>query len=144
MGRPHRTLRDLADRLTNEQDRLRFLSIGDLSLEASVAACHSFLPDPVKAALGRLRTLNDDFVVDDLVTLVTPSRAVAVDLLDELVDRQMVHTVGTLADGSTSYRLHEAVRQFVTYGPVGSLRPDHVTGRIRLPWQAAHCGGGMG
>ncbi|MGW4873875.1 helix-turn-helix domain-containing protein [Streptomyces chartreusis] len=139
-ARPHRSLRDLADRLTNEQDRLRFLHIGDLSLEASVAACHSSLPAPVRGALQRLRTVNGDFDVDDMVTHVTPSRGLAADLLDELIDRQMVHAVGPTADGRLLYRLHDAVRQYVAYGPVGSWHPDRVAGQIWLPRQAVDSG----
>ncbi|MER7377948.1 helix-turn-helix domain-containing protein [Streptomyces lanatus] len=139
-ARPHRSLRDLADRLTNEQDRLRFLHIGDLSLEASVAACYSSLPAPVRAALQRLRTVNGDFGVDAMVTHVTPSRGPAADLLDDLIDRQMVHWVGPAADGRLLYRLHDAVRQFVAYSPVRSWPPDRVADQIWLPRQAVDSG----
>jgi hypothetical protein len=139
-GRPHRSLRDLADRLTNEQDRLRFLRVGDLSLEASVAAYYSSLPTPTRAALLRLRNVNGDFSADDMMTEVTPSPAMAADLLDELVDRHLAYAVTAPPDGRRLYRLHDPVRQYVTYGPVGSLHPDRVKGQIWLPRQAAHSG----
>lgn len=139
-GRPHRSLRDLADRLTNEQDRLRFLRIGDLSLEASVAAYYSSLPTPLRASLLRLRNVNGDFSADDMVTEVTPSSGMAADLLDELVDRHLAYPVTAPPDGQRLYRLHDPVRQYVTYGPVGSWHPDRVKGQIWLPRQAAHRG----
>ncbi|MFZ4143294.1 NB-ARC domain-containing protein [Streptomyces griseoincarnatus] len=139
-GRPHRSLRDLADRLTNEQDRLRFLRVGDLSLEASVAACYSSLPASVRAALLRLRRMSGDFGVDDMLPEVTASPGMAADLLDELIDRQLAYAVGTVTDGRRLYRLHDPVRQYVTYGPVGSWHPERITGQVWLPRQAAHSG----
>ncbi|WP_259294696.1 NB-ARC domain-containing protein [Streptomyces canus] len=139
-GRPHRSLRDLADRLANEQDRLRFLRIGDLSLEASVAAYYSSLPTPIQAALLRLRNVNGDFSADDMVTEVTPSPGMAADLLDELVERHLAYAVTTHTDGQRRYRLHDSVRQYVAYGPVGSWHPDRVKGEIWVPRQAAHSG----
>jgi transcriptional regulator with XRE-family HTH domain len=138
-ARPHRSLRDLADRLTYEQDRLRFLHIGDLSLQASVAAYYRSLPAAVRTALRRLRTVSGDFGVDDVVTHVTPSRGLAADLLDELLDRQMVHVVhpaGPGTDEQARYRIHEAVRQYVAYWPPDSWQTHGTPGRIWLPRQA--------
>jgi transcriptional regulator with XRE-family HTH domain len=135
-ARPHRSLRDLADRLAPEQDRLRFLHIGDLSLQASVAAYHGALPAPVRAALRRLKTVSGDFGVEDVVFHVTPSRSLAADLLDELLDRQMVHVTGTDPGGRIRYRLHEAVRQYVAYWPVGSWQMHRAPGQVWLPQQA--------
>ncbi|MFJ9544242.1 helix-turn-helix domain-containing protein [Streptomyces sp. NPDC101225] len=135
-ARPHRSVRDLADRLEREQDRLRFLRIGDLSLQASVAACFGVLPAPVRAALQRLRTVRGAFGVDDMVTLVTPSRGLAADLLDELLDRQMIHVDQAAGPGRARYRVHEAVRQYVAYCPTGSCRPRTAPGQVWLPRQA--------
>ncbi|WP_330284484.1 helix-turn-helix domain-containing protein [Streptomyces sp. NBC_00588] len=138
-ARPHRSLRDLADRLAYEQDRLRFLHIGDLSLQASVAAYYRCLPAPVRTALRRLKTVSGDFGVDDVVTHVTSSRGLAADLLDELVDRQMVHVVHSGHPGrdeQTRYRIHEAVRQYVAYCPPDSWHIHGTPGRVWFPQQA--------
>jgi transcriptional regulator with XRE-family HTH domain len=135
-ARPHRSLGDLADRLSYEQDRLRFLHIGDLSLQASVAAYYRSLPPPVRAALRRLKSVSGDFGLDTVVTHVTPSRGIAADLLDELLDRQMVHTAGADADGQARYRIHEAVRQYVAYCPADCWQTHGATGRVWLPQQA--------
>lgn len=143
-ARPHRSLRDLADRLEPEQDRLRFLHIGDLSLRASVAACFSALPAPVRAALQRLRTVRGAFGVEELLIRVTPSRGLAADLLDELLDRQMIHVDTAAGDGGARYRVHEAVRQYVAYCPTGACRTGTATGQVWLPRQAGgpHTAGG--
>jgi len=138
-ARPHRSLRDLADRLEHEQDRLRFLHIGDLSLQASVAACFGTLPTPVRAALQRLRTVRGAFGIEDMVTRVTPSRGLAADLLDELLDHQMIYVDPATAPGQARYRVHEAVRQYVAYCPTGSCRTRTAAGQVWLPRQA---GGG--
>ncbi|MFR0354430.1 helix-turn-helix domain-containing protein [Streptomyces sediminimaris] len=144
-ARPHRSLRDLADRLEPEQDRLRFLHIGDLSLQASVAACFGVLPAPARAALQRLRTVRGAFGVEEMTTHVTPSRGLAADLLDELLDRQMIHADTATEDGRARYRVHEAVRQYVAYCPTGSCRTGTATGQVWLPRQAggARTAGGV-
>lgn len=121
-ARPHRSLRDLADRLADERTRLAFLRVGDLSLEASVTACHRLLPPPLKESLRRLRTVRGDFGVDDMLARVTPSPDLAVDLLEDLLHRQMVQAA-TGPDGRIRYRLHDAVRLYVTHGPI---RPGDV------------------
>ena len=115
-ARPRRSPRDLADRLADERDRLATLSVGDLSLRASVAAYHRPLPPPLKASLHRLRDVSDDFGVEDMLDRVTPSRRLAVDLLEELLHRQMIRAGEPDRSGRIRYRLHEAVRLYVTHG----------------------------
>ncbi|MEU1280694.1 helix-turn-helix domain-containing protein [Streptomyces sp. NPDC005805] len=114
-ARPHRSLGDLAARLADGRDRVRFLRIGDLSLQASVAACHRVLPIAVRGSLRRLRTVGDGFTADGLVPHTAPGPAAAADLLDELVSLQLVHADGADAYGRVRYRVHDAVRQYVTH-----------------------------
>ncbi|MFJ5263451.1 helix-turn-helix domain-containing protein [Streptomyces sp. NPDC088387] len=136
LARPHRTLRELADRLAPEQDRIRFLRIGDLSLQASVAACYSSLPAPAKASLQRLKSVRGDFGVDDVVARVTPSRGLAADLLDDLLDRQMIHVGGVDDEGRFHYRMYDAVRQYVAYSPPEFRGALGAAAQIWLPQQA--------
>lgn len=135
-ARPHRSLRDLADRLVHEQDRIRFLRIGDLSLQASVAAYHRLLPAPVRASLRRLQAVRGDFGVDDVVSRVTPSRELAVDLLDELLDHQVVDISGVDENGRIRYRLQDAVRLYVAHCLADPRTDQGTAGRVWLPRQA--------
>ncbi|WP_078883808.1 AAA family ATPase [Streptomyces sp. NRRL S-340] len=120
--RPHRSLRDLAHRLADEEQRLRFLRVGDLSLQDSVAAYHQGLPPQVTAALERLAALRGDFGTDEVTARVTPSREHAADLLDELLHRQVTHVSAADGPDGTRYRLHDAVRLYAAHclaGPPG-------------------------
>ncbi|WP_018566551.1 AAA family ATPase [Streptomyces sp. PsTaAH-124] len=125
--RPHRSLRDLAHRLADEEQRIRFLRVGDLSLQDSVAAYHRALPAHIAAPLHRLVDLRGDFGTAEVMARVTPSREHAVDLLDELLYRQVTHVSGTGDDGgATRYRLHDAVRLYTAHcvpGPPGLHAP---------------------
>ncbi|MFE3637534.1 helix-turn-helix domain-containing protein [Streptomyces cellostaticus] len=115
-ARPSRSPRELADRLADERDRLATLSVGDLSLRASVAAYHRPLPPALKASLHQLRDMEHDFGVEEMMDRVTPSRRVAVDLLEDLLQRQLIRAGEPDRSGRIRYRLHEAVRLYVAYG----------------------------
>ncbi|MGI5441152.1 AAA family ATPase [Streptomyces shenzhenensis] len=134
-ARPHRSLRDLADRLVDERDRLPFLRVGDLSLQASVAARHRALPVPIAASLRRLGAVRGDFGVDDVVGRAAPSRQLAGDLLDELLSRQLTYVSEFGRNGQNRYRLYDSVRLYVAYGgerPPGDGGPAD---RVWLPHQ---------
>ncbi|MEV5577237.1 NB-ARC domain-containing protein [Streptomyces parvus] len=141
-ARPHRSLRDLADRLVDERHRLDSLVVGDLSLQVSVTAYFRQLPPPVRASLCRLEAIRGDFGVEEMAVHVTPSRRLAVDLLEELTHRQMVYVSTPDRDGGTRYRLHDATRLYVSHlveqertrrtaTPTGELTP--LTGSADTP-----------
>ncbi|MFF7124719.1 NB-ARC domain-containing protein [Streptomyces sp. NPDC016566] len=115
-ARPHRSLGDLADRLADERERLRSLHVGDLSLHTSVTAYYRLLPPPLRDSLHRLQSVGDDFGVDQLLSRVTPSRRLAVDLLEELLHRQLAEAGEPDHGGQIRYRLHDAVRLYVAHG----------------------------
>ncbi|MET9671617.1 NB-ARC domain-containing protein [Streptomyces sp. NPDC006482] len=121
-SRPHRPLRDLADRLVYEQDRLRLLRIGDLSLPASVSACHRLLRPAERALLRKLGAARGDFGLDDVLARSALSRDVATDLLEELLHRQMIHLSRTGRTGQIRYRLYDAVRLYVSHCAVPDPR----------------------
>ncbi|MET7451307.1 AAA family ATPase [Streptomyces sp. NPDC005574] len=134
-ARPHRSPRDLAGRLLFERDRLPVLRVGDLSLQASVAAHHGSLPAPVRAALRQLGGLSDDFSADDALHRIAPSRDLALELLDELLYRQVIHISRADVDGRIHYRMYEAVRLYVTHCLTDPLVGCGTSGRIWLPRQ---------
>ncbi|MFL4902098.1 helix-turn-helix domain-containing protein [Streptomyces sp. MMS24-I2-30] len=134
-ARPHRTLHDLADRLVDERNRMPFLRVGDLSLQASVAACHQVLPAPVAASLRRLGAVRGDFGVDDVTGRAAPSRQLAVDLLDELLNRQVTYVSEVCGNGQVRYRLHDSVRLYVAHCCAGPADDGRPAGHVWLPRQ---------
>ena len=130
-ARPHRALRDMAGRLLFEQNRLRALRVGDLSLQSSVAAHHRSLPLPVQAALAQLGAIQGDFGVNDVVAQgVTPSRDMAMEILDELLYRQVLHISRVDDDGQFRYRLYDAVRLYVAHCLTASPAGCGAGGRV--------------
>ncbi|MFJ9815470.1 NB-ARC domain-containing protein [Streptomyces sp. NPDC101151] len=117
-ARPHRSLHDLADRLADESDRLRSLHIGDLSLQTSVTAYYRLLPPPLRTSLHQLEPVRGDFGIEQMMSRVTPSRRLAVDLLEELLHRQMIQAGEPDRNGQVRYRLYDAVRLYVAHGAV--------------------------
>ncbi|MFJ9862589.1 NB-ARC domain-containing protein [Streptomyces sp. NPDC101165] len=117
-ARPHRSLGDLADRLADERERLRSLHVGDLSLHTSVTAYYRPLSPPLRTALGQLADIQGDFDVQEMTTRVTPSRRLAVDLLEELLHRQLVQAGEPDRNGQIRYRVYDAVRLYVARGAV--------------------------
>ncbi|MFH8774769.1 NB-ARC domain-containing protein [Streptomyces sp. NPDC017958] len=115
-ARPHRSLGDLADRLADERERLRSLHVGDLSLHTSVTAYYRPLPPPLRTALHQLAGIQGNFDVQEMTTRVTPSRRLAVDLLEELLHRQMVQACEPDRNGRIRYRVYDAVRLYVAHG----------------------------
>ncbi|MFQ6143915.1 NB-ARC domain-containing protein [Streptomyces seoulensis] len=114
-ARPHRPLRDLADRLADERERLSALRIGDLSLRASVSAYYRPLPPPLRTALRQLAAASADFTPPR--TPAGPLGAPPADLLEELAHRQLLHTDTTAPHGDLHYRLHDAVRLYASGAP---------------------------
>lgn len=127
-ARPTRSLRDLADRLVDERHRLDSLVVGDLSLQASVTAYFRLLPPLVRASLCRLEAIRGDFGVEEMAIHVTPSRQLAVDLLEELMHHQMAHASTPDRNGGARYRLHDATRLYVSH-----LVEQHRTRRTETP-----------
>ncbi|OXY96705.1 NB-ARC domain-containing protein [Streptomyces diastatochromogenes] len=117
-ARPHRSLGDLADRLADESERLRSLRVGDLSLHTSVTAYYRLLPPPLRTSLHQLEPVGTDFGIDQMLSRVTPSRRLAVDLLEDLLHRQMIHTGEPDRNGQIRYRLYDAVRLYLAHGAV--------------------------
>ncbi len=118
-ARPHRRLRDLAERLADEADRLDLLRIGDLSLRASAGAAYRRLTEAQRAALGRLRMLREFFEVREAMSLLGLPEHAAADLIDDLAHSQVVYA-GQARDGRPPlYRLHESFRLYAAQARTG-------------------------
>ncbi|WNI18970.1 helix-turn-helix domain-containing protein [Actinacidiphila sp. ITFR-21] len=118
-ARPHRRLRELADRLVDEKDRLDTLRVGDLSLRASVAAYFRRLAPAEQEALHRLGALRGYFDVGDAATALGVSRATAADLIDDLTHHQMIWLSGPTSEGLFRYQLHDSVRLYASWAAAG-------------------------
>ncbi|MBV2355198.1 AAA family ATPase [Streptomyces sp. J2-1] len=115
-ARPGRSPADLADRLADEGERLRVLRVGDLSVWSSVTAYHRALPPPLRTALRQLLPVARDFGIEEMTAHVTPDRSHAVDLLEELLHRQLVEPGRPDRAGRVRHRLYDAVRLYVAHG----------------------------
>jgi transcriptional regulator with XRE-family HTH domain len=128
-ARPHRRLRELAERLRDEAARLDLLRIGDLSLRASVGAAYRRLTEVQRIALGKLRTLHGFFEVTDAVPLLGISEQTTADLIDDLAHRQVVHAVHARDGRPPLYHLHESFRLYAASVPAGGSprRPTRIS-----------------
>ncbi|HEY8980283.1 MAG TPA: NB-ARC domain-containing protein [Streptomyces sp.] len=126
-ARPHRRLRELADRLVNEESRLDVLGLGDLSVRSSIASSLRDLSEAERAALAGLSSLRGSFDLQDAV--VRLGGTTATDMLEELLMRRLLEAEAVGRDGRLRYRLHDAVRlyaaQLVPGTPTRSLVPSH-------------------
>jgi transcriptional regulator with XRE-family HTH domain len=109
VARPHRRLRELADRLANEQVRLDTLTVGDLSLAASVRAFLDVLPPPDLTALCRLGRHRGEFELSRAAAVLGLPVPAATILVEEWEMAQLVMAAPS-RDGAARYRVHDMVR----------------------------------
>jgi len=113
-ARPHRKLGDLADRLADENLRMRYLRIGDLSVASSVEAGFRKLPETARHALHRLGSLRGAFDVQEAARVLEMTTVAAADVVDDLVHWQMLRMTSPTVGGIHRYRLHDSVRLYVS------------------------------
>lgn len=111
-ARPERRLRDLAERLADERRRLDLLRVGDLSLRASLAACHRTLTREQQSALRKLAALPGPFDARDAAWVLSTTVGRAVDLVEELVHCQTVRMGDEPPATAKPYQLYDAFRAF--------------------------------
>jgi DNA-binding SARP family transcriptional activator/tetratricopeptide (TPR) repeat protein len=104
----HWTLSQMATRLASEQRRLDELQVGDLAVRASLRLSYDALQQPAQHLFQVLGQLSGEgfpaWVPATLVGMTVPE---VVDILEELVDRQLVDPVGPDHAGRLRYRLHD-------------------------------------
>ncbi|WP_434446816.1 AfsR/SARP family transcriptional regulator [Lentzea sp. E54] len=106
-------LKVLADRLTDERQRLNELAAGDLAVRSSIALSYQSLDERARTALGRMGHLGlPDFSTWVVSWLLATSEADAEKVLEVLVDAQLAALSGIDAAGVLRYRLHDLVRLY--------------------------------
>jgi DNA-binding SARP family transcriptional activator/Tfp pilus assembly protein PilF len=112
-ARPHRSIRQLADRLADETRRLDELTHGDMGIRASISLGYDSASDQGRRLFRRLALLEQP-VFSGWVSaaLLDLPPADAEDLLDDLVNAQLVEIAGTGAGVRSHYRFHELIRVF--------------------------------
>ncbi|MFC4057785.1 BTAD domain-containing putative transcriptional regulator [Planomonospora corallina] len=113
LARPHWTPAGLAARLGDEQRRLAEFSHGEVGLRANFSLSYRELSPPA-AELFRLLGLLDapDFTDWVVAALLDTGLARAQEHLEELLDAQLVHTVGQDPAGQLRHRMHDLVRLY--------------------------------
>jgi DNA-binding SARP family transcriptional activator/tetratricopeptide (TPR) repeat protein len=109
-ARPHWRLADMANRLSDENDRLDELSIDGTGVRASISVSLDSLGDRERLLLLLLSALGStDFAAWVCGPLLDLPLTQAAGLLDELVDARLVE-VNSGTSSHTRYRLHDLVR----------------------------------
>jgi DNA-binding SARP family transcriptional activator len=98
-------------RLTGEQNRLRELEAGDLSVSASIESSYRSLPERTRRAFRRLALLGpSDFA--EWVPGVLLGEADPFLVTGELVSRSLLTAAGADGRGEPRYRLHDLLRDY--------------------------------
>ncbi|MFK3979063.1 AfsR/SARP family transcriptional regulator [Micromonospora sp. NPDC050397] len=137
--RRHLPMRVLAERLTDERQRLDELAAGDLAVRSSIALSYHALDGSARAALRQLGFFGlprfDAWVLGALLDMPVTS---AERLLEVLVDAHLVEFTGVDQTGLLRYRLHDLVRIYAreraeAEEPLGVLRAS--VARAVSDWQ---------
>ena len=112
-AKPHWTLTDLAERLSDERRRLDELTHGSLAVRSSIAPSYRALGPEASRLFRCLGLLN---VPDFTASLATPLLGVppqdAAGLMEELVDARLLEAAGRDAADHLRYRFHDLVRVY--------------------------------
>ncbi len=112
-GRPHWRTATLADRLADEDSRLRELEIGDLGVRASIRISVDELAPPTRRLFRMLGTLTaPDFPAWIAAALLDTDLVTAGAEMERLVDAELLQDAGTDAAGQTRYRFHDLIRAY--------------------------------
>ncbi|MEU6738747.1 AfsR/SARP family transcriptional regulator [Streptosporangium sandarakinum] len=113
LARPHWTPASLAARLDDEQRRLAEFSHGEVGLRAGFSLSYQGLSGPAAELFRRLGLLRmPDFADWVTAALLGTGLGQAQVCLEELLDAQLVHTVGRDASGRLRHRMHDLVRLY--------------------------------
>jgi len=110
-ARPSWPLAAMVRRITGQNDRLRELETGDISVRASIASSYKSLPDHPRRAFSLLARLGPADFADWVIGALLDEPDVA-DVTDELVGRSLLTPLGTDSTGEPRYRLHDLLREY--------------------------------
>ncbi|MQA84804.1 MAG: tetratricopeptide repeat protein [Streptosporangiales bacterium] len=112
-AKPHWSVRDFLDRISDEHRRLDELAHRDLNIRASLALSYHNLDPMAQAAFRRLGLLEaPDFASWVAAAALDTSAQVAEDIVEQLVDVQLLQAAGRDAAGQLRYRFHDLVRVY--------------------------------
>jgi DNA-binding SARP family transcriptional activator len=112
-ARPHRSIQQLADRLTDETHRLDELRHGKLGVRASISVSYQGASEQARRLFRRLALLEMPTFSGWMSTALLGGPVTdAEDALDELVSAQLIETTDAIPGAHNHYRFHELVRVF--------------------------------
>jgi DNA-binding SARP family transcriptional activator len=130
-ARPHWSLSQLVDRLTDERRRLDELMHGGASIRANIAVAYEGLGEQAQRLLGRLAVMDaPDFAAWVGGPLLDIGLGEAEDLLESLVDVQLV-AVERVAGGEPRYRFHDLVRVYAREQLAGTESDEESRAALR-------------
>jgi tetratricopeptide (TPR) repeat protein len=110
--RPHWTLRQLADTLASERDRLDALAAGDVQVRASLGLSYAQLPSPERRAWRLLGLLDvPDFPAWVAAALLGRPVRDGEEIVEHLVDVHLLEVAAT-APPALRYRFHDLSRLY--------------------------------
>jgi DNA-binding SARP family transcriptional activator/tetratricopeptide (TPR) repeat protein len=112
-ARPHWTIGQLVDRLRDETRRLDELKHGEMGIRASISLTYETVGEEARRLFRRLAILDTQlFSAWVAAALLDRPLAEALDLLDDLIDAQLVESVGDGRGAQSQYRFHDLIRVF--------------------------------
>ncbi|WP_424536952.1 ATP-binding protein [Sphaerisporangium viridialbum] len=112
-GRSHTKLASFAVRLSDEHRLLDEMRVGDLEVRSSFELSHQGLPEKQQRVFELLSLLQvPDFPAWVAGPLAGVSPREAEELVDRLVDRNLLETIGREGDLDARYRFHDLLRLF--------------------------------
>lgn len=134
-ARPHWTLADLAERLTDQRHRLDELTAGDLTVRATLNLAYRGLSAEARRCLRLISLLGPVSFQPWVVAALCgpPDEAVPA-----LADAQLVEPASRGADGRLRYRLHDLTRLFAAERLQAEEPADAVVAAVGRAVAAAH------
>ena len=112
-ARPHWSVQHLADRLTDEVNRLDELRHGDMGIRPSISITYDSVGEQERKLFRRLALLDMPVLSGWLgAALLDQSLDVAEDLLDDLVNAQLIEVAASGSGLDSQYRFHDLIRVF--------------------------------
>jgi DNA-binding SARP family transcriptional activator len=112
-ARPHWSIQQLADRLTDEANRLDELRHGDMGIRPSISVTYESIGEEARKLFRRLALLDMPVFSGWLsAALLDKPLAVAEDMLDELVNAQLIEVATSGSCLESQYRFHGLIRVF--------------------------------
>jgi hypothetical protein len=113
VARPHWSIQRLVERLTDETRRLDELRHGDMGIRPSISLTYDSASDDAKRLFRRLALLDMPHFPSWLsAALLDRPLSEAEDLMDDLVNAQLIETVGGGSGANSQYQFHELIRVF--------------------------------